>query len=281
MYNIQSYSYHNHTTFSDGSNTLEEMVEQAQRIGFSEMGISDHLIVHKNMEQSQSWEVLRNLSRSYVYNTDFKRVLPQYQRHCDNIRKISQQKNMRLLVGFEVDFFTYNGWFEELQDFLHHLDYDYLISGNHFFCSENGENIINIDCLRSRVNEVENISEYIKRHFIVQKQSIESGMFAFLAHMDYIRKLGDNICGPMMYFDEKCAVLNALQQQNAGIEISTKGLRKIGDFYPSDNILTEIAKRKLKVVISDDAHVVEELGLDYEKAEKALQKFKINTRLKL
>lgn len=54
MPEMQKFSYHNHTNFSDGKCSLEDMVAQAKAIGFCEMGISDHLIVHKNIEQSPS-----------------------------------------------------------------------------------------------------------------------------------------------------------------------------------------------------------------------------------
>ena len=281
MSNIQKFSYHNHTNFSDGSNTLEEMVAQAKKIGFCELGISDHLIVHKNMMQNPSWNKLITLNASYIYNNSFKNILSKYQSHCEKIRKISARENIKLYVGFEVDFFTYNGWLDEFNEFIKQLDYDYLISGNHFFCNEDGSQIINIDSLKGKANNIPNLSEYIVRHFDTIKKSIESNLFTFLAHLDYVRKLGDYICGPKMYQQEKNQVLSALQNFNKGIEISTKGLRKIGDFYPCQEILQEIAKRNIKVVISDDAHSVNELGTDFAKAEAELLKHSITHRLKL
>ena len=49
---MQKFSYHTHTNFSDGSNSLEQMLEKAVSLGWSEIGISDHLIIHKDMKQS-------------------------------------------------------------------------------------------------------------------------------------------------------------------------------------------------------------------------------------
>jgi len=280
MHKIQNFSYHNHTDFSDGSCSLEEMVAQAKKIGFCEMGITDHLIVHKNMEQSPTWDMLKSRYETTVYRRDFKSCLSDFQKHCEHIRKVSKKEKIKLYVGFEVDFFTYNGWLEELKDFLLQLDYDYLVSGNHFIANESGETILNIDCLRGKTDTIKDLPEYIKCHFGAMKKSAESGICAFLAHIDYIRKLGDDICGPLMYVEEKSKVLQALKKNNMGIEISTKGLRKIGDYYPCAQILDEIAKLGIKTVISDDAHSITELGADFDKAEEELAKRQITNRLK-
>lgn len=44
---MQNFSYHTHTVFSDGHNTIEEMLDRAEELGWREIGISDHLIVHQ------------------------------------------------------------------------------------------------------------------------------------------------------------------------------------------------------------------------------------------
>ena len=49
---MQKYTYHCHTTFSDGKSSIKEMLDQAVRLGFTEIGISDHLAVHKNFMQT-------------------------------------------------------------------------------------------------------------------------------------------------------------------------------------------------------------------------------------
>lgn len=280
MHSVQYFSYHNHTNFSDGKCSLEEMVAQAKKIGFSEMGISDHLIIHKNMKQSPSWDMMSKKSAPEVYRSDFKSCLSDFQKHCEHVREVSRKENIKLYVGFEVDFFTYNGWLEELKEFLSQLDYDYLISGNHFMPDDSGETILNIDCVKGRTETVKDLPEYIVRHFAAMRKSTESGLFSFLAHIDYIRKLGDDICGPSMYVKNKTEVLVALLKNNMGIEVSTKGLRKINDFYPCAQILDEIAKLGIKTVISDDAHDLDELGADFDKAEEVLHKHKIANRLK-
>lgn len=276
---VQNFSYHSHTNFSDGNNTLEEMVAQAKELGFCELGISDHLCVHKNIRQSKSWPLWEQRGNSHIFKRDFKEILPDFQKHCEHIRKVSAQSGLKLYVGFEVDFFTYSGWFAELQDFLKQLDYDYIITGNHMLFDEKCESLIDLYDMPVFFKDEVLQKELLQQHFETIEKAVKSGVFKFLAHLDYARRLGD-ICSAEKFMPQKLKILDALQCQNIGMEISTKGLRKINDFYPSTEILTEAAKRSIPFVISDDAHAVAELGDRFDLAEAALAKHNIQHRIK-
>ena len=280
MLNIQSYSYHTHTNFSDGKNTLEEMVARAKQIGFTEMGISDHLIVHKNMKKDVSWKFLKDLDTPYVYNDDFKSLLEKYKWHCEHIRQISKKENFKLYVGFEVDYFPYDGWEEELRWFVSQLDFDYLQTGNHFFCEEGFENIINMTYFKQICPDKSRYAEYVKRHFETICMAVNSGLFKFLAHIDYVRKYGPDVYDINKFGTEKQKILSALSATGTALEISTKGLRKIGDFYPDATLIAEACRQNVSFVISDDAHKTTELGADFAKAEAVLAKYQYTSRLK-
>jgi len=281
MLNVQNYSYHSHTNFSDGKNTAPEMVRRAKEIGFSEIGITDHLIVHKNMRQSPSCAVNQYMMQeAHIYNVSFAEILESFQRHCEMLRQLSKTENFPIRIGFEVDFFTYNGWLEELDDFLARLDYDYVISGNHFVFDADCETVYNLTDLPKLSDDCGWYKEMLQEHFKVMKQAVESRRFKFLAHLDYARRLGEDICGAMSYQAEKLAVLDALAQTSTGMEISTKGLRRINDFFPAAWVLDAVAERNIAMVISDDAHRTSELGDAFDKAEQALMQHKISNRLK-
>lgn len=220
-------------------------------------------------------------SDNHIYQRDFMSHLSEYQKHCEEIRKVSKNEKFKLYVGFEVDFFTYDGWLEEFKEFLSHLDYDYLVSGNHFLFDGRGEKIFNIHKSIADFIDIEQTRELVAQHFRNIKKSVDSGLFAFLAHFDYVRKMGEQYCGPSDYINEKSAVLDSLRINDVGMEISTKGLRKINDFYPCAEILAGAAKRNIKMLISDDAHKREELGADFDKAEKTLAMFDKINRFKL
>jgi histidinol phosphatase-like PHP family hydrolase len=83
-----------------------------------------------------------------------------------------------------------------------------------------------------------------------------------------------------MYKDKIAAVLDSLKNTCTAMEVSTKGLRKVNDFYPAEEILRAAAQRNIMTVISDDAHQTSELGKDFDKAEMILHKYGITERLK-
>ena len=81
------------------------------------------------------------------------------------------------------------------------------------------------------------------------------------------------------YQKEIDAVVNALKDTKTGCEISTKGIRKFGHFYPSESILKSLILKNIPLVISDDAHSTLELGSYFEDAEKSLKKLNCTNRL--
>lgn len=278
---VQSFSYHNHSDFSDGTSDIYNIVKRAKEIGFTEIGISDHLIVHKNFPQSKSQIYMQKRPCSHIYNSDFKKILDKFRWHCENIRNVSNKEKFKIYVGFEVDYFTYDGWFDELKDFLSQLDYDYLISGNHMLFDEKCEDVFDLNDLTKICIDKGLQKEYLQRHYETMVKSIDSGIFNFLAHLDYARKLGENVCGINDYRSVKLEIINALERNKTAMELSTKGLRKIGDFYPAKWILLEVLKRDISIIVSDDAHNLSELGLNFDLAENLLQEIGIKRRFVL
>lgn len=267
---MQKFSYHTHTNFSDGSNTLQQMLQQAVALGWEEIGVSDHLIIHKNIKQSITYNNMISRARPDMYHSDFKKALPFFNKHADQFRKISKQYPLKVYLGYEVDFFTYVGWREEFNEFINQLDHDYLLTGNHFFTNVDGTQIIDISqykkCKEVRVGD--SLENYLRRHYQTIAQAVESGLFTFLAHLDYARKIPEHQKYPMVA--ERMQIVDSLRKYNVACEISTKGLRKIGDFFPENNIIQELIKQKIPLLISDDAHKTEELGYAFDKAEKVL-----------
>lgn len=92
---------HCHTTYSDGHNTIEEMVEGAHAIGWQYLGISDH---------SKS---------SYQANgMDEKRLFEQ----IDKIKKLRKKAPIHIFQGLECDILP-NGKLDFSHDILQKLDY--------------------------------------------------------------------------------------------------------------------------------------------------------------
>ncbi len=264
---MQKFSYHTHTTFSDGHNTIEEMLDQAEKLGWEEIGFSDHLIVHKNIKQSRSYLRWYNSPNNHVYYTDFGKAAADFAVHAENIRRAAQNRKIKVRVGAEVDYFTYQGWDKEFAAFREQTKLDYYISGNHFLQPSAGEILDIKELSLLAAPERENV---LRNHFTAICQAIESGIFSFIAHIDYIRK--SEFCPDEAFWAEKIQVVDCLQKNTVATELSCKGLRKRGDFYPADKLFREVIRRQIPIVISDDAHRTTELGSEFAKAEDYLQK---------
>ena len=180
MLDVQKYSYHSHTNFSDGKSTALEMVRQAKALGWTSLGISDHLIVHKNMRQSPSCSINKYMQlEPHIYNVSFADIREKFLRHCEALRQLAKAENFAVRIGFEVDFFTYDGWLEELDDCLAQLDYDYVITGNHFAFDAACETIYNLTDLPVLSNDKAWLNELLQRHFVTMKQAVDSRRFKF------------------------------------------------------------------------------------------------------
>ena len=270
---MQKFSYHTHTTFSDGKNSVKEMIEQAVSLGWKELGISDHLIVHKNIPNSPSWYKWQK--EPEIFHWSFNDIYEKFARHIEEIHKTSENYPISVRVGAEVDFFTYDGWLDEFLRLREKLAFDYFISGNHYlFLDDAGENII--DFKDAQNLPIEQQSTMVKRHFKTIEKAVASDLFSFIAHIDYVRKLP--LCESDKKKKKKMQLIKTIAKNNATTEISTKGIRKGGDFYPDCNLVKAAIENGVRFVISDDAHRTDELGYHFDYAEDVLSRFNCNSR---
>ena len=271
---MQNFSYHTHTVFSDGANTADEMLAKAVELGWKEIGISDHLIIHKHVKEAEFYEA----SKHFIF-PDFKSALPILQKNIESIRKAAKKHPLKTLIGFEADYFTYNGWEEEFREGLKQLEVDYVHNGNHYYITEDDSRLIEITSAGWELPDPEVRKDYIIRHFQTITKAIHSGLFSFIAHLDYARWGGS--MGRFDFQSERRKVIKALAQTKTAYELSTKGLYSIYDFYPARWMLEELNEKNVPVVISDDAHFAENLGRNFEDAEALLSELNYKNRFRL
>ena len=265
---IQNFSYHTHTTFSDGRNSISEMVGQAKKLGWKAIGISDHLTVHPS------------LSKGYTYFSSFSEALEPVKRHIAAIREVAKENpEIKVYAGFEVDYFPLSGWMDEFREFKQKIDVDYLINGNHQVTSEDGIEVYEIYHFQRYGLSESKIKELFHNHFSNIRKAIESDEFSFLAHIDFARWSG--VIGEYDFAEEIKGIVTALKEHNMPTEINTKGKNSIGSFYPARWIIEELVKNDIPLVISDDAHSVSQLGQYFDEAESLLSQLHATKRWSL
>lgn len=254
---IQNFSLHTHTTFSDGTNSISEMVAQAKKLGWRAIGISDHLSIHPT------------LTKGYTYFSSFKEALEPVKKHIADIRQVGEENpEIKVYAGFEVDYFPIPGWMDEFREFKQKIDVDYLINGNHQVTNEDGTEVYEIyHFQRYGLSEAQN-KELFHNHFNNIREAVESGEFTFLAHIDFARWSG--VIDKFDFTKEIKGIVTALKAQKMPTEINTKGKNSIGSFYPARWIIEDLVKNGIPLVISDDAHSVSQLGQYFNEAEDLL-----------
>lgn len=275
---IQKFSYHTHTNFSDGRNSLEEMLEQAVKLGFEKIGISDHFIVHKGFPQSPSLNLLQDYHAPHIYRVDFEKAVKDFKAHYEHIHTVANKYPLKIYVGAEVDYFDYDGWKEGFEYFKSECRPDYCLSGNHFLFLPDGRIIDPRDL--SLAGSIKEQKKVVSNHYKMLCKAIASGLFDFIAHIDYMRRVEKNLNED--FRQDKENVVECLAKHNIPTELSTKGLRKENpDYYPAVWLADLLIEKNIPIVISDDAHQISELGSQFDKAESYLQSRNYTNRWKL
>ena len=274
MINIQKYSYHTHNNsqgFFDGKSSAEEMIAQAEALGFEEIGVSNHLCVHPNVP----------LNTSKMFFDNPQKAIEIYKKMYNELDEAASRHKIKVFKGFEVDFFpstTWRNWFENI---IKNLDYDYLIGASHFIRSANESflcNIYHLNQLPVNINK-DTMQELLNGYWDNILSAIESGYFDFIAHFDYCTQF--NLCTTPEWDDVKNRIIDAFSFRKQPFEINTGGIERIGRPFPDWNIVKELILREVPVIISCDSHHVSQIGRHFSEVENFLLENNCKYRFRL
>ena len=239
-------TYHNHSTFSDGTASIAELVNAARGLGVEELGISDHFVLHP-AGQLPSWAMPPERLAGYVSEVS---------RHQGPVGPIVR-------LGLEVDWFP--GQSQALGNALAGIDFDYLIGAVH---EVDGFRIDAApDVWEALGAEARN--ERHRRYWMHIRSLAESGLFDIVAHLDLPKKFGyrptvdlDDVIGP---------ALDAIARAGMVVELNTAGWHKpCRDGYPSFELVRECRRRGIAMTLSADAHEPDHLLRDFARGAARL-----------
>ena len=250
------------------------MISSAAQKGFKTIGVSNHLICHKNL--------LLPLGKDPMFLDNFNEAEKIYLRHIEILENLRGKYNIDIKIGFESDYFPDKEWRNNFEKLLKNLPVDYLVGTCHFLMNKELSFLCNIyyyKYLKTPL-EAEQEKEYVKNYFANIAEAIKSGYYSFMAHLDYCTIFG---LGESPEYDEdKYKIIEALRETKLPFEINTSGYNRINRPHPAPWIIEELAKTgDVPVLISDDAHDPTQLGQHFEKAEALLQKYNYKPRFTL
>jgi histidinol-phosphatase (PHP family) len=237
-----------HTTFSDGTGSVAECIEQAIAVGLPEIGIADHL----SPQQPSPWAMPTI-------------PLTQLERYVAEVRDAaSRYDEITVLLGIEADYAPEHE--PQLRALLDAWPFDYVIGGVHAVDGFDFD-----DAAYRHDPRWSEADALFAAYYGSVRRAAEFGGFDVIAHLDYIGLWG-HTPGPAVS-DAIAAALDAIAASGAALELNTDRFSDpAGVMYPSDNLLRAAGARRIPLVISSDAHAAVQVGqLWSEATERALR----------
>jgi histidinol-phosphatase (PHP family) len=224
-------SYHNHTVWSDGTATLDAMLDGARAAGLDEFGLSDHFALMPG-DEPVSWAMPPDFLGTYV---------------CTLWDTAAATRDLTVRVGIEVDYFPQTE--AETLAALAEQRFDYLIGSVHFTDG------FPIDATPApwEALSVDARDDVWRRYWQYLRRAAESRAFDIIGHLDLPKKFG--FLPHTDFRREITELLDAIADLDLAIELNTAGWdKRIGEQYPALPLLREARRRDIPLLISADAH---------------------------
>lgn len=246
---------HVHSSFSGDSNAdMEEMVVKAMDIGLKYITFTEHQdfdFIYTEDEPKEKFEV----------NTD------QYLYHLLGLREKYASKitvNFGIEIGMQTDIARKNAIYAKSHDF------DFIIASSHL-CNKK-DPYLKEEFFAGR-DEKEAYHEYFQYMYECIKTC---QAFDVYGHLDYVFRYGPTM-NKNVTFDEYKEdidkILKLLIHNEKGIEINTSGYAYgMNAPHPSKDILLRYKELGGEIItVGSDAHKVEDVARDFDKAEEILK----------
>lgn len=244
------YSYHVHSTYSDGENTLEEIVRAAVEKGMLALGFSDH---------------------GY---TDFDL------RYCMKDTEGYRAEILRLKEAYKNEIQIYLGIEEDAFHPTERSRFDYIIGSSHYLCIDNQYYPIDSsyeyfkECLEVFEHDIIAMAEQYYSAFCTYIKERKPDV---IGHFDLLTKYDELDASLFLENKKYCDVAekyaSIAAQSGCFFEVNTgaiaRGIRTTP--YPSENLLYTLRKAGAKLVLSSDSHNRQTLTYQFDETRAYLR----------
>lgn len=247
--------YHSHSFFCDGKNSIDQMVQSAFDKGMAAIGISSHA----PLKIENPWSLKLEETDNYYKEIDQ--------------AKIKYSNKIMVFKSLEIDYIpnlTY-----DFDYFRNGGNLDYTIGSIHLVLSPqtnkiwfiDGEKKQCIDSLQDAFNG--NVRMAIEQFYAQTREMILQQKPTIIGHLDKVMMhLTDQGIDTQSdwYLDQIEQTLNLIKLQGCIVEVNTRGIyrKKHPTTFPSPDILKQMLNREIPIVISTDAHHVDDLTAEYQ-----------------
>ncbi len=244
---MNKFDLHIHSTYSDGKNSIEEIVLKAIEKSFDIIGISDHSYTSFD----ESYCIKKDAIDKYLKDIELLK-----NKYCDKIR---------ILAGIEQDFYSEKS---------NHV-FDYKIGSVHYL--KVNDTYLSVDeskeALLNDVNEYfeGDIYAYIEQYFETVSEVIKTTDADIIGHLDLISKFNEDgdlfdVNHPRYIRAYKIAC-DKLLAENKLFEINTGAISRgyRSSPYPSNEIYDYLKTNGAKFILSSDSHNADTIGYHFDK----------------
>ena len=250
---------HMHSTYSDGSSSIDRMAASAIEKGLTTIAITDHMPLPFPTRYAMTAD------RLDFYRKDIYRTQKKY------------SSDLTILAGLEMEYLpNRRDWIKQIVD----MGWDILLVSIHGIESGPGNGNQGHFMVNGRKKEFQNtlktvfrndIQALCTRYYNLIREAANTQWFDVIGHMDVIKKhnLGNQ------YFDENSEWYRALIQETLTtiadnkmkMEINTNGRNHpAGTFYPSEWIIRDARAKGIPIILGSDAHAPDYQGQYFSRA---------------
>ena len=260
-------SYHVHTKFCDGGNTIEEMTVAAIAAGMTDIGFSAHA--------------------AWPFSSDWNMQCSRYNEYVAEVARVREAYAGRIAVklGFEADYLP--GFSAPAPSFYSRFNPDYLIGSVHFVPSGRKDTQAPPWPVDAPVAEVKRgIDECfggdgkraVQTYWGAIREMVSCCAFDIIGHLDLPRKRN----GELKFFDEESSwylkelreTVKTIARSGKIVEINTGAIARkaMDDVYPSPALLDMLYRAGVPITINSDAHSSADITCAYNRARAAARK---------
>ena len=254
------YNLHTHTTWCDGRDAPETVVQAAVAKGFDALGFSSHA----SFPEAMPGVLAPEQGAAYV----------------DEMRGLAAKhaSHIRILCGVEADYIP--GVTAPERARYAHLGIDYIIGSIHFVVAPDGGRVpvdhappLLEEGIRAHFGG--SAEAFVRAYFRQQRDMLERFDFDIAGHLDLVRKF--NVKNP--YFDESArwyreelaATADVAAASGKVVEVNTGAISRgwLDDAYPSAPFRKLLRERGVRFVLNSDAHAADAIDCAFDRFSAA------------
>ena len=254
--------YHVHSGFLDHTkDDLDTIVSTASSLGFSEIAVTEHLIWPLAEMPKPITEIDRDtLFPDHIPIPQDGRKSVSLSHYFSEIQRVKIKYGIKVLAGLEIDYFSQ--YEHQIRRCVEYHNVEFKLCGCHYVeCPDlpNEEKFLHIGFrLNYFLNRYDEDLLY-KNYFDNILNAVNSNIFEYIAHIDYLKKKFNAYQIKKSYPYIK-KIFQAMIEKGVGLEVNIKGIKDVGEPYPTlelVNLYKDLGGNK--ICVGSDSHSISRL----------------------